>query len=76
MKKIVKVDNFSKITSLNNSSNKSSNKEKSKNIEEKINRIKNLKKLFLSSSKLPEQNNSNLNNKPKLNEELKIKNLL
>ena len=76
MRKIVKIDNFSKITSLNNSSNKSSKKEASKNIEEKINRIKNLKKLFLSSSKLPEQNNSNINFKPEINQEIKIKNLL
>ena len=76
MRKIVKIDNFSKITSLNNSSNKSSKKEASKNIEEKINRIKNLKKLFLSSSKLPEQNNSNINIKPEINQEIKIKNLL
>ena len=76
MKKIIKVDDFSKITSNNNSSNKSSKREISKNIEEKINRIKNLKKLFLSTSKIIEQNNSNINNKPEINEEIAIKKTL
>ena len=74
MKKILKVDNFSKITENNNSSNKSSKRERSKNIEEKINRIKNLKKLFLSSPQITERNDSNPNIKE--NEELNIKKII
>jgi len=60
MKKIIKVDTYSKTTTINNiSTNKSSKREKSFNIEEKINNVKNLKKLFLISPKIFEENKMN-----------------
>ena len=55
MKKIRKVDGFSKISINNNSSQKSSIKEKSFNIESKVSHLKNLKKLYLISPKLSPQ---------------------
>ena len=59
MKKIRKVDGFSKISINNNSSQKSSIKEKSFNIESKVSHLKNLKKLYLISPKLSPQAKSN-----------------
>ena len=44
MKRIQLIDNFSKITSLNNSTNKTTSKEVSKNIDDNLQNIKNLKK--------------------------------
>ena len=78
MRKIKLVDNSTKITSRENSSVGSSKIQISKNIEEKINHIKNLKKLFLSSPNLLGKNNSNanINIKTVKNEELAIKNAL
>ena len=80
MRKIRLVDNSTKITSRENSSVGSSKIQISKNIEEKINHIKNLKKLFLSSPNLLGKNDSNaninINIKTVKNEELAIKNAL
>ena len=59
MKIIQKTDTFSKTTASNISTYKSSRREKYFNIEEKINNIKNLKKLFLISPKIFEENKIN-----------------
>ena len=56
MKRIQLIDNFSKIASLNNSTNKTTSKEVSKNIDDNLQNIKNLKKLFLISPDLSQQN--------------------